>query len=133
MLKPLGSFSLAFGSLSSAVAIGSAGTGASFTAASFSGRPSCHEGGGVGACAAGPPGACEPGPAPGCAACGTGGWLGGDGFTAGCCAASGPAMATRPVASAASNTVREHDSIVFIAHSSPGGVIGDALRRFVRA
>src|SRR5438128_1752178 len=121
MLKPLGSFSLAFGSLSSAVAIGSAGTGASFTAASPSGRPCCHDGGGVGACAA------EPGPAPGCAACGIGGWLGGDGFTAGCCAASGPAMATSPVARAASNTVR-----VFIANSSPDGVVDDALRPFGR-
>src|SRR5437870_9081117 len=112
MLKPLGSFNFAFSNLSSAAAIGSAGTGASFTAPSPSGRPCCHDGGG----------------APGCAAAGAG-WLAGDGLTTGCCAKSGPAATTRPAASAASsNTVREHDRIVFIAHSSPAGVVGDAAR-----
>src|SRR5712692_9054645 len=96
MLKPLGRFSFAFGSLSSAVAIGSAGTGASFAAPSPSGRPCAHGGGAAGACA-------EPGPAPGCAAGGIGGWAGGDGFTAGCCAATGPAVSSQ-AASAASTT-----------------------------
>src|SRR5256714_13793135 len=104
MLNPLGSDSLLAGSLSMAVAIGNAGTGASFTAPSPSGRPCCQEGGGVGACAVvpglGAPGAgaaagawaagagglvigCEPGPPPGCASRATGGCAGAAGLTAG--------------------------------------------------
>src|SRR6516162_8647945 len=44
MLKPLGSFSLAVGSLSAVVGIGRDGTGASATAAGLSGAPCIHEG-----------------------------------------------------------------------------------------
>src|SRR6187551_2392609 len=140
MLKPFGSFSFAVGNLLGESAIGGAGTGASLTAASASGRPCCHDGGGVGACAAGPgagapPGAgaapggtagacaegaggltigCDPGPAPG--------WAAG-GSAVGCCAATGPMQTSTPAASAAANTAREHAGTVMAF--LPGG--DDAL------
>src|SRR5258706_4605224 len=82
MLKPSGNFSLAVGSLSTAVAIGSAGTGANFASAALLGAPCIQEGGAAGACAegagAGLVNGCDPGPAPGWAEGGTGGWGGGD-------------------------------------------------------
>src|SRR4051812_10701466 len=69
MLKPSGNFSLAVGSLSTAVAIGSAGTGANFASAAVLGAPCIQEGGVAGACAegagAGLVNGCDPGPAPG--------------------------------------------------------------------
>src|ERR1700760_3283852 len=48
MLKPAGTFSFAVGSLSAAAASGGAATGASFCAASLSGRPIIGEPGGSG-------------------------------------------------------------------------------------
>jgi hypothetical protein len=48
MLKPAGTFSFAVGSLSAAVGSGGGATGASFCAASLSGRPSSGEPGGSG-------------------------------------------------------------------------------------
>jgi hypothetical protein len=99
------------------VAIGSAGTGASIAAPSPSGRPCCQEGGGCGCadCAAGLGGlarGCEPGPAPGWAEGGTAGCTGGEGFTAGCCAASGDGMAVRTTKLAASHGTRERNDAV---------------------
>src|SRR2546423_15512906 len=86
MLKPSGNFSLAVGSLSTAVAIGSAGTGANFDSAAVLGAPCIQEGGAAGACAdgagAGVVNGCDPGPAPGWAEGGTGGWGGGGWVTA---------------------------------------------------
>src|SRR5438067_13560561 len=101
-LKIFGSFSLATGSLSAGVAIGGGATGASFTAASLSGRPCCQDGGGVGAApwavvAGGVDGAaaggalvrgCDPGPPPGCCSREGVGVVGGDGLAAGCCCAN---------------------------------------------
>src|SRR5438067_2077314 len=122
-----------------AVAIGSAGTGASLTAPSPSGRPCCHDGGGVppcavvpglgapgagawaaGACAAGAGGltiGCEPGPPPGCASRDTGGCAGGDGLTAGdwsCCCAVAGLVASRPPASVARRIAREYKPTSFM-------------------
>src|ERR1700759_3015357 len=51
MLKPAGTFSFAVGSLSAAAASGGAATGASFCAASLSGRPIIREPGGSGGAA----------------------------------------------------------------------------------
>src|SRR5438270_3120080 len=100
MLKPSGNFSFAVGSLSTAVAIGSAGTGANFDSTAVFGAPCIHDGGAAGACAegagAGLVSGCDPGPAPGWADGGTGGWAGGDGLTAGCCAQPGAAAAIIP-------------------------------------
>src|SRR6516162_252646 len=114
MLKPLGSFSLAVGSLSAVVGIGRDGTGASATAAGLSGAPCIHEGDVPGAGVGRP---------------GTGA---GDGLTAGawvlCCAATG-AAATSPAASAASSKVREGDAKIVMAILLHG-VIDDALRPF---
>jgi len=119
MLKPSGNFSLAVGSLSTAVAIGSAGTGANFASAALLGAPCIQEGGAAGACAegagAGLVNGCDPGPAPGWAEDGTGGWVGDDGLTAGCCAQAGAAAATIPAATAANNRLRERDRTEFMA------------------
>src|SRR5437016_8764419 len=119
MLKPSGNFSLAVGSLSTAVAIGSAGTGANFASAAVLGAPCIQEGGVAGACAeeagAGLVNGCDPGPAPGWAEDGTGGWVGDDGLTAGCCAQAGAAAATIPAATAADHTPREHERTAVMA------------------
>src|SRR3954453_7922072 len=113
MLKPSGNFSFAVGSLSTAVAIGNAGTGANFDSAAVLGAPCIHDGGAAGACAegagAGPISGRDPGPAPGWAEGGTDGWVGGDGFTAGCCAQACAAVKTIPAATATSNKLRGRD------------------------
>src|ERR1700719_459146 len=98
MLKPSGNFSLAVGSLSTAVAIGSAGTGANFASAAVLGAPCIH-----------------PGPALGWAEGGTGGWVGDDGLTAGCCGQAGAAAATIPAATAPNNRLRERNRKEFMA------------------
>ena len=54
MLKPAGTFSLAVGSLSAAAGSGGGATGASFCAASLSGRPIIGEPGGSGCAALAP-------------------------------------------------------------------------------
>src|ERR1700730_14870844 len=119
MLKPSGNFSLAVGSLSTAVAIGSAGTGANFASAAALGAPCIQEGGAVGACAegagAGMVNGGDPGPAPGWAEGGTDGWVGDDGLTAGRCAQAGAAAATIPAATAPNNRLRERDRMEFTA------------------
>src|ERR1700722_9140981 len=116
MLKPSGNFSFAVGSLSTAVAIGSAGTGANFASAAVLGAPCIQEGGAAGACAeeagAGLVNGCDPGPAPGWAE--GGGWVGDDGFTAGCCAQAGAAATTVPPATAANSSLRERDRMEFM-------------------
>src|SRR6267143_487348 len=116
MVKPSGNFSVAVGSLSTAVAIGSAGTGANFASAALLGAPCIQEGGAAGACAEGAGAGlvigCDPGPAPGWAEGGTVGWLGG--LTAGCCAQAGAAAAI-PAATAPNNKLRERDRMEFIA------------------
>ena len=91
-----------------------------FAAAGLSGLPCAQEGGGVvGACAegagAGLVSGCDPGPAPGWAEDGTGGWAGGDGLTAGCCAQAGGAAATIPAATAANNRLRGRDRTACMA------------------
>src|SRR5437870_4207156 len=119
MLKPSGNFSFAVGSLSIAVGIGSAGTGANFDSAAVLGAPCIHDGGAAGACAegagAGLASGCDPGPAPGWADGGTGGWVGDDGLTAGCCAQVCAAVKTIPAAKAASNKLRGRDRMSFTA------------------
>src|SRR6266853_3714885 len=118
MLKPSGNFSVAVGSLSTAVAIGSAGTGANFASAAVLGAPCIQPGGAAGACAegagAGLVNGCDPGPAPGWAEGGAGGWLGDDGLTACCCAQAGAAAAI-PAATAPNNRLRERDRMEFMA------------------
>src|SRR5712671_1099763 len=105
MLKPSRNFSLAVGSLSIAVAIGSAGTGANLASAAVLGAPCIQEGGAAGACAEGAGAGlvigCDPGPAPGWAEGGTGDV----GLTAGCCAQAGAAAAI-PAATAPNNKLR---------------------------
>ena len=119
MLKPSGNFSFAVGSLSTAVAIGSAGTGANFATAAVLGAPCIQEGGAAGACAeeagAGLVNGCDAGPAPGWAEGGTGGWIGDDGLTAGCCGQAGAAAATIPAATAPNSRLRERDRTEFMA------------------
>src|SRR5438874_4664008 len=122
MLKLSGNFSFAVGSLSTAVAIGSAGTGANFDSAAVLGAPCIHEGGAAGACAeaagAGLVGGCDPGPAPGWAEGGTGGWAAGDGLTGGCCAQASAVAATIPAATAPNNRLREPDRMEFMGDPS---------------
>src|SRR6266487_4813281 len=81
IVKPFGALSLSIGSLSAAVATGGGATGASFFAASVSGRPVKGEpgGNGAGCCAAAAGGAC-------CCAAGGG--------AACCCAAAGGVAAS---------------------------------------
>src|ERR1700738_4322902 len=109
MLKPSGNFSFAVGSLSTAVAIGSAGTGANFASAAVLGAPCIQEGGAAGACAEGGGGRAGVGWAEG----GTGGGVGDDGLTAGCCGQAGAAAATIPAATAPNNRLRECDRMEF--------------------
>src|SRR6266480_3682714 len=58
MVKPFGALSLSIGSLSAAVGTGGGATGASFFAASVSGRPIKAGGNGAGCCTAAGGGAC---------------------------------------------------------------------------
>jgi len=121
---------LAVGSLSIAVAIGSAGTGANLASAAVLGAPCIQEGGAAGACAEGAGAGlvigCDAGPAPGWAEGGTGGWLGDDGLTAGCCAQAGAAAAI-PAATAPNNRLRERDRMEFMA--IPPGSFSKSRRR----